>query len=236
MSPTGPSRLWVVKIGSALLTNEGRGLDRGRIQRWADQIAALRGHGVRVVLVSSGSIAEGISRLGLHRRPDALHDLQALAAVGQMGLIQVYESCFQRHGMHTAQVLLTHEDVANRARYLNARSTLRTLLGFGVVPVVNENDTVSTDEIRLGDNDTLAGLVANLVEAELMVILTDQQGLFTRDPRQDCTARLVDTGRAGDPRLEEMAGEGGALGRGGMRTKLRAAALAARSGTATRIA
>ncbi len=235
MSASTSSRRWVLKIGSSLLTNEGRGLDRGGIQQWVDQVAEVRGRGVQVVLVSSGSIAEGMSRLGMARRPVALHELQALAAVGQMGLIQVYESCFQRHGMHTAQVLLTHEDVSDRARYLNARSTLRTLLEFGVVPVVNENDTVSTDEIRLGDNDTLAGLVANLVEAELMVILTDQQGLFTSDPRKDPKATLVEAGLAGDPRLGAMAGEGGALGRGGMRTKLEAARLAARSGTATRI-
>ena len=228
-------RPWVVKIGSALLTNQGRGLDRGSIRLWVDQVADLRTAGVDVVLVSSGSIAEGMSRLGMRRRPEALFELQALAAVGQMGLIQVYESCFQAHGTHTAQILLTHEDVAHRGRYLNARSTLRALLRFGVVPVVNENDTVATHEIRLGDNDTLAGMVANLVEAELLVILTDQPGLLSADPRLSPEAELVARGYAGDPALDAMAGEGGQLGRGGMRTKLKAAALAARSGTATRI-
>ena len=187
------------------------------------------------MLVSSGSIAEGMSRLGIRRRPDALFELQALAAVGQMGLIQVYESCFQAHDMPTAQVLLTQEDVTDRSRYLNARSTLRSLLRFGVVPVVNENDTVSTDDIRLGDNDTLAGLVANLVQADLLVILTDQDGLYTADPRTSPEATLVPSAEAGDPELEAMAGEGGALGRGGMRAKLNAARLAARSGTPTRI-
>ena len=229
------ARCWVVKFGSALLTRDGRGLDRGSINGWVDQLARLREQGIDIVVVSSGAIAEGVSRLGLDRRPEAVHQLQALAAVGQMGLVQVYEQAFQRHGTHTAQVLLTHEDVADRRRYLNARSTFRTLLDYGVVPVVNENDTVATQEIRVGDNDTLGGLVSNLVEAEQLVILTDQQGLFTADPRIDATARLVGQGRAGDPSLEAMAGDGGALGRGGMRTKLRAAALAARSGAVTRI-
>lgn len=228
-------RTWVIKIGSALVTNEGRGLSRESIRVWVDQLAHVRKRGVDVVLVSSGSIAEGMSRLKMRKRPEALHELQGLAAVGQMGLIQVYESCFQDHGTHTAQILLTHDDVAHRGRYLNARSTLRTLLKFGVVPVVNENDTVATHEIRLGDNDTLAGLVANLVEAEVLVILTDQAGLYTADPRLDSSAERVPEGLAGDPALEAMAGGGGALGRGGMRTKLRAAALAARSGTATHI-
>jgi glutamate 5-kinase len=228
-------RPWVVKIGSALLTNEGRGLDREYIRVFVDQVAQLRARGLDVVLVSSGSIAEGLIRLALKKRPEALYELQALAAVGQMGLIQVYESCFQEHGTHTAQVLLTHEDVSHRGRYLNARSTLRTLIRFGVVPVVNENDTVATHEIRLGDNDTLAGMVANLVEAEFLVILTDQAGLYSTDPRTDPAAKLVEEGHAGDAALESMAGAGGTLGRGGMRTKLRAAGLAARSGTATRI-
>jgi len=227
---------WVVKVGSALLTRDGRGLDEPAVRSWVDQLAALRRRGVEVVLVSSGAIAEGMSRLGLSRRPEALHQLQALAAVGQMGLVQVYERAFQRHGTHTAQILLTHEDVADRRRYLNARSTLRTLLAYDVVPVVNENDTVATSEIRLGDNDTLAGLVANLVEAELLIILTDQAGLFSADPRVHADATLIGEGRAGDPALDAMAGGGGALGRGGMRTKLSAAALAARSGAATRIA
>ena len=232
----GGARRWVVKVGSALLTNDGRGLESDVIGDWVAQMVALRERGVGVVLVSSGSVAEGMSRLGLVRRPEALYELQAVAAVGQMGLVQAYESCFQRHATHTAQVLLTHEDFSDRGRYLNARSTLRRLLRYGVVPVINENDAVATPEIRLGDNDTLAGLVANLVEAELLVILTDRPGLFDRDPRIDPAARLVEHGRAGDPALEAIAGAGGALGRGGMRTKLRAAALAARSGTPTRIA
>ena len=230
------ARRWVVKIGSTLVTNDGRGFESEGIGRWVAQMVALRARRVDVVVVSSGSVAEGMSRLGLSRRPEALYELQAVAAIGQMGLVQAYESCFQRHATHTAQVLLTHEDVSDRGRYLNARSTLRQLLRYGVVPVINENDAVATPEVRLGDNDTLAGLVANLVEAELLVILTDQPGLFDRDPRADAAARLVERGRAGDPALDAMAGAGGALGRGGMRTKLRAAALAARSGTPTRIA
>ena len=229
-------RRWVIKLGSALLTNDGRGLDRDAIGVWVQQMAALRRAGAELVLVSSGSIAEGMNRLGWERRPIALYELQAAAAVGQMGLVQVYESFFQRHDMHTAQVLLTHEDFADRRRYLNARSTLCTLLSLGVVPVVNENDTVSTDEIRFGDNDTLAGLVANVLEAELLVILTDQDGLYTRDPRCDPTATLIRRGRAGDAQLEVAAGEGGEFGRGGMLTKLKAARLAAHSGTTTIIA
>ena len=230
------TRPWIVKIGSALITNDGRGLESAVIGEWVAQMVALRSQGVDVVLVSSGSVAEGMSRLGLARRPEALHALQAVAAVGQMGLVQTYESCFQRHATHTAQVLLTHEDFSDRGRYLNARSTLRQLLRHGVVPVINENDAIATPENRLGDNDNLAGLVANLVEAEVLVILTDQPGLFERDPRVDPSAGLIRRGRAGDPTLEAAAGEGGALGRGGMRTKLDAAALAARSGTPTRIA
>lgn len=229
------ARRWVIKIGSALLTDEGRGLDHAIIRLWVDQMAALRKSGIDPVLVSSGSIVEGMSRLGLARRPQAVYQLQGLAAVGQMGLIQVYESFFQNHGTHTAQILMTREDFANRGRYLNARSTLRCLLGWGVVPVINENDSVATEEIRLGDNDTLAGLVANLVEAELLVILTDQQGLFSGDPRSDPAASFVPSGKAGDPALMAMAGEGSSLGRGGMRTKLTAASLAGRSGAATRI-
>lgn len=229
------ARRWVVKIGSALLTDEGRGLHKEAIHRWVDQMAALRKAGIDVVLVSSGSIVEGMSRLGMGRRPQAVYQLQGLAAVGQMGLIQVYESFFQNHGTHTAQILMTREDFANRTRYLNARSTLRCLLGWGVVPVINENDSVATEEVRLGDNDTLAGLVANLVEAELLVVLTDQEGLYTADPRTDPKASLVPSGKSGDPALLEMAGEGSAYGRGGMRTKLAAATLAARSGAATRI-
>jgi len=230
------ARRWVVKIGSALATSEGRGLRLESMDAWAAQIAALRQRGIEVVLVSSGSVAEGVSRLRWEGRPRELHRLQAAAAVGQMGLIQAYESCFKHYGIHTAQVLLTHDDLSNRGRYLNARTTLRTLLELRIVPVVNENDTVTTDEIRFGDNDSLAGLVANLIEADLLVILTDQEGLFDADPRSHPQARLIPEARAGDPALERMAGEGGALGRGGMRTKLAAAALAARSGTCTVIA
>jgi len=226
---------WVVKIGSALVTNDGHGLAREGIESWVAQIAKVRERGVQVVLVSSGSVAEGMTRLGLAVRPEPLYELQAVAAVGQMGLIQVYETYFQVHGTHTAQILVTHEDVADRGRYLNARRTLRTLLRLGVVPVVNENDTVATPQIRIGDNDRLAALVANLVEAERLVILTDQAGLYTADPRRDRQAQLVTVGRAGDPALDAMAGEGSLLGRGGMRTKLKAALLAARSGTATHI-
>jgi len=230
------TRRCVVKIGSALLTNGGLGLDVPAITAWAGQIAALRAQGIEVVLVSSGAVAAGMQRLGYKSRPSALHELQALAAVGQMGLVQLYESLFQQHGVHAAQVLLTHDDLANRERYLNARSTLRTLLGLKVVPVINENDTVATEEIRFGDNDTLAALVANLVEAELLVILTDQAGLFNKDPRTNPDAELVQEGEAGDPRLLEMAGGAGSLGRGGMRTKLLAADKARRSGATTIIA
>jgi len=226
----------VVKIGSALLTNNGLGLDVVAITAWVGQISALRKRGIEVVLVSSGAVAAGMQRLGFESRPHALHELQALAAVGQMGLVQRYESLFQQHAIHTAQVLLTHDDLANRERYLNARSTLRTLLALGVVPVVNENDTVATEEIRFGDNDTLAALVANLVEAELLVILTDQAGLYNKDPRHHTDAVLVSEGEAGDARLLAMAGAAGSLGRGGMRTKLLAADKAQRSGTATVIA
>ncbi len=226
----------VVKIGSALLTNHGQGLDPVAIGGWVAQIAALRARAVQVVLVSSGAVAAGMQRLGYQSRPHALHELQAIAAVGQMGLVQVYESAFQRHGLHTAQVLLTHDDLTSRERHLNARSTLRTLLDLGVIPVINENDTVATEEIRFSDNDTLAALVANLLEAELLVILTDQAGLYTADPRRDSQATLVQEGIAGDPALEAMAGGSGLLGRGGMRTKLLAAAKAARSGAATIIA
>ncbi|GIX29815.1 MAG: glutamate 5-kinase [Porticoccaceae bacterium] len=230
------TRRWVVKIGSALLTADGRGLDRAAIAGWAAQMAALLDQGMELVVVSSGAVAEGVVRLGWRRRPEVLHELQAAAAVGQMGLIQAYETAFQRHGRHTAQILIDHDDVSNRRRYLNARRTLQTLIRLGVVPVVNENDTVVTDEIRFGDNDTLAALVAHLIDAELLVILTDQAGLFDRDPRRHPDARLVTFGRAGDPTLDALAGAGGALGRGGMITKLRAARLAARSGAATLIA
>ena len=232
----GGARRWVIKIGSALITNDGRALAREAISGWVAQMAALRERGTEVVLVSSGAVAEGMRRLGWASRPKAVHELQAAAAVGQMGLVQVWESRFKEHGLHTAQVLLTHDDVARRDRYLNARSALRTLLGLGVVPVVNENDTVATDEIRLGDNDTLGAMVANLVEAQLLVILTDQGGLYEADPRTHPGVPLVREGRAGDPALLAMAGGGGSLGRGGMQTKLRAASLAAHSGTATVIA
>lgn len=225
----------VVKIGSALLTNDGRGLDRDMIASLARQIAAARVRGVAMVLVSSGAVAEGLSRMGAKSRPRALHELQAMAAIGQMGLVQAYESAFQAHALHTAQVLLTHDDLASRDRYLNARSTLRTLLDLGVVPVINENDTVATDEIRFGDNDTLGALVANLIEAELLVILTDQAGLHDKDPRAHADAVLISDGVAGDPALNSLAGDSGALGRGGMRTKLVAAEKAARSGAATLI-
>jgi glutamate 5-kinase len=228
---------WVIKIGSALLTDEGRGLDKTAIKNWVAQMAALHQRNIELVLVSSGAVAEGMTRLKWTERPTALYQLQAAAAVGQMGMVQTYESFFQKHALHTAQVLLTHDDLANRQRYLNARSTLRTLLRLNVVPVINENDTVTTEEIRFGDNDTLAGLVANLIEADVLVILTDQEGLYECDPRIDPTATLIQKGYAGDARLFDMAGEtGGTLGRGGMLTKLRAAKLAARSGTATQIA
>jgi glutamate 5-kinase len=227
----------IVKIGSALLTGGGRGLDQGAIAGWVAQIADLRRSGVQVLLVSSGSVAEGMSRLGWKVRPRSLHQLQAAASVGQMGLVQTYESLFQQHRLHTAQVLLTHEDLSNRQRYLNARSTLLTLLELGVIPIINENDTVATEEIRFGDNDTLAALVANSLEAELLVILTDQLGLYDRDPTLHPAAELVAQANIDDPRLSAMVGESrSGLGRGGMITKLRAARLAARSGTATVIA
>ncbi|PKM43207.1 MAG: glutamate 5-kinase [Gammaproteobacteria bacterium HGW-Gammaproteobacteria-1] len=231
------TKRWVVKIGSALLTNDGRGLNLDGISAWVEQMAILRKRGIEVVLVSSGAVAEGMARLGWKKRPQALHELQAAAAVGQMGLVQAYESRFKNFGLHTAQILLTHDDLSNRMRYLNARSALRTLLELGVVPVVNENDTVVTDEIRFGDNDTLAALVANLVEADLLVILTDQSGMYDKDPRNNPDAKLLHEVQASDPALESMAGgSAGALGRGGMLTKVRAARLAARSGTETVIA
>jgi len=230
------SRL-VVKVGSSLVTNEGRGIDHAAVARWAAEIAQLRAAGKSVVLVSSGAIAEGMQRLGWSTRPRAIHDLQAAAAVGQMGLVQAYETAFAQYGLHTAQVLLTHEDLADRRRYLNARTTLTTLLGLHVIPIINENDTVTTDEIRFGDNDTLGALVTNLLEADALVLLTDQHGLYTADPRSDPSATLVREARAGDPALETMAGgAGSAIGRGGMLTKVLAAKRAARSGAATIIA
>lgn len=227
---------WVVKIGSALLTNDGQGLDQVAIAHWVDQLVELTRSGVEVVLVSSGSVAEGMTRLGWSGRPREIYRLQAAAAVGQMGLVQAYETNFRRHGMHTAQILLTHDDLSNRKRYLNARSTLRTLIELGVVAVVNENDTVVTSEIRFGDNDTLGALVANAVEADVLVLLTDQQGLYTADPRSNPDAELINEAMAEDERLVAMAGDGGRLGRGGMATKVRAAKLAARSGALTLIA
>ena len=230
------ARRWVVKIGSALLTADGRGLDQGAMAVWVEQMVALHAAGIELVLVSSGAVAAGMSRLGWQERPSAIHELQAAAAVGQMGLVQAWESSFARHGKHAAQILLTHDDLSDRKRYLNARTTLRTLVELGVIPVINENDTVATDEIRFGDNDTLAALVANLVEADLLVILTDRDGMFDADPRHNPEAALILEARADDPSLDAVAGgTGGALGRGGMQTKLRAARLAARSGAHTMI-
>jgi len=231
------ARRLVVKVGSSLVTNDGRGLDQAAIARWAAQIAALRAAGKEVVLVSSGAIAEGMQRLGWAKRPKEIHELQAAAAVGQMGLAQVYESEFARHGIRTAQVLLTHGDLADRERYLNARSTLLTLLSLGVVPIINENDTVVTDEIKFGDNDTLGALVTNLIEGDALIILTDQRGLYTADPRKDPDARFVDEAQAGTPELEQMAGgAGSSIGKGGMLTKILAAKRAAKSGAHTIIA
>jgi glutamate 5-kinase len=237
-----PSRLAhaqrvVVKVGSALVTNNGAGLDLGAIAEWGRQIAQLRTMGKEVVMVSSGAIACGMQRLGWTKRPHAVHELQAAAAVGQMGLAQAYDTAFAAHGLKTAQVLLTHDDLADRKRYLNARSTLTTLIALGVVPIINENDTVVTDEIKFGDNDTLGALVANLVEADALVILTDQKGLYTADPRKDPNATLIREARAGDASLEAMAsGAGSAISKGGMITKVVAAKRAARSGADTAIA
>ena len=227
---------WVVKIGSALMTRDGQGLARDSVQDWVAQLSKMIDANKSIVLVSSGAVAEGMVRLKLNKRPDTLHGLQAVAAVGQMGLIEAWESAFAKHGIRTAQILLTHDDLANRRRYLNARNTLKTLLEMGVVPIVNENDTVATDEIRFGDNDSLGALVANLVEADVLTILTDQQGLFNTDPRSNPDASLITEGDANDERFMGMAGEGGALGRGGMITKVSAAKKAARSGAHTLIA
>jgi len=227
----------IVKVGSSLVTNDGRGLDYAAIQNWSAQIAQLRAIGKEVVLVSSGAIAEGMLRLGFDKRPTGIHELQACAAVGQMGLAQIYETSFRAYGLHTAQVLLTHADLADRERYLNARSTLFTLLRLGVVPIINENDTVVTDEIKFGDNDTLGALVANLIEGDALVILTDQKGLFESDPRKNANARFVFEAKAGDEALEAMAGGAGTgIGRGGMLTKILAAKRAASSGAHTVIA
>jgi glutamate 5-kinase len=227
---------WVVKIGSALLTNDGQGLDLVRIEQWAAQIAELKLAGIEVVLVSSGAVAAGMSRLGWSERPASMELLQAAAAVGQTKLVQTYEDLFQAYGLHTAQILLTHDDLSDRKRYLNARNTLRALLAMPVIPIVNENDTVTTDEIKVGDNDTLGALVANLVEADALILLTDQDGLFDADPRHNAQAKLIRHAQATDPALVAVAGSGGRLGRGGMATKIRAAQLAARSGAVTVIA
>ena len=227
----------VVKVGSSLVTNEGRGLDAVAIGQWCEQLAALAKDGREVIMVSSGAIAEGMKRLGWATRPKAIHELQAAAAVGQMGLVQMYETKLRENGIGSAQVLLTHADLADRERYLNARSTLLTLLSLGVVPVINENDTVVNDEIKFGDNDTLGALVANLVEADALIILTDQQGLYTADPRKEVGAQFVSVGNAGDPALEAMAGgAGSSIGSGGMITKILAAKRAAGSGASTVIA
>ena len=231
------ARRIVVKVGSSLVTNEGRGVDAQAIGNWCRQLAALALQGRELVMVSSGAIAEGMQRLGWSTRPKELHELQAAAAVGQMGLVQMYETKLREHGLRSAQVLLTHADLADRERYLNARSTLLTLLALQVIPVINENDTVVNDEIKFGDNDTLGALVANLVEADALVILTDQHGLYSADPRKDPQARFIDEAEAGDPALELMAGSAGsAIGRGGMITKVLAAKRAAGSGASTVIA
>ena len=231
------ARRIVVKVGSSLVTNDGRGLDADAVGNWCRQMAGLATQGREVVMVSSGAIAEGMKRLGWAVRPKEIHELQAAAAVGQMGLAQMYESKLREHGMGSAQVLLTHADLADRERYLNARSTLLTLLTHRVIPVINENDTVVNDEIKFGDNDTLGALVANLVDADALVILTDQRGLYSADPRLDPTARFIDEAQAGAPELERMAGGAGSqLGRGGMITKVLAAKRAAGSGTSTVIA
>ncbi len=231
------AKRWVIKIGSALLTNDGQGLDRDALRRWADQIALLRKQGREVVLVSSGAVAAGMSRLGWTKRPTAIHEQQAAAAIGQMGLIQAYETSFQHHGLHSAQVLLTHDDLSQRKRYLNARSTLKTLLRLGSIPVVNENDTVATSEIRFGDNDTLAAMVANIIDAEVLLILTDQSGLFDRNPQLHTDAKFIKEEHASNPALLDYAGGAASqLSRGGMRSKILAARKAEQSGTHTVIA
>ena len=227
----------VVKLESSLVTNNGEGLDHAAIAMWAEQMAALLASGYEVLMVSSGAIAEGMQRLGWTKRPQEIHQLQAAAAVGQMGLVQVYESCFARFDLRSAQILLTNADLAHPERNANAKATLETLLRLGVVPIINENDTVVTDEIKFGDNDNLAALVANLIHADLLVILTDQGGLFTADPRRDASATLLSDVVAGDPALEKMAGGAGSeLSKGGMLTKVLAAKVAAQTGAATVIA
>jgi glutamate 5-kinase len=231
------ARRIVVKVGSSLVTDEGRGVDAQAVGNWCRQLAQLAAQGREVVMVSSGAIAEGMKRLGWTSRPKEVHELQAAAAVGQMGLVQIYETKLREHGMGSAQVLLTHADLADRERYLNARSTLLTLLALKVIPVINENDTVVNDEIKFGDNDTLGALVANLVDADALVILTDQRGLYAEDPRKNPQARFIDEAQAGDAELERMAGgAGSAIGRGGMLTKVLAAKRAASSGATTVIA
>jgi len=230
------TRRWVIKIGSALITDNGCGLKHDVLDNWVNQISALNERGIDIVIVSSGAVAEGLTRLGWKDRPNIVSKLQAAAAVGQMGLIQAYEVCFQKYNKRTAQVLLTHDDIADRARYLNARTSLNTLLQLNVIPIVNENDTVATDEIRFGDNDTLAALVANLIDAELLILLTDQKGLYTSDPRINESAEFVEKAEANDPQLISYAGESNTQGRGGMRTKLKAASIAAKSNTDTIIA
>jgi glutamate 5-kinase len=228
------AKRWVVKIGSALLTDDGRGLNAELINQWVDHLAKLSADGIELVLVSSGAVAAGMTRLGWSQRPTAIHHLQAAAAVGQMGLVQTWEAAFARYNMHTAQILLVHDDLSHRQRYLNARSAINTLIELGVVPVVNENDTVVTDEFRFGDNDTLAAMVANLIDADLLLILTDQQGLFDSDPRDNPGAKLISEASADDNALLGYAGASkGHLGQGGMATKIKAARLASRSGTDT---
>tara|TARA_B100001250_G_C19768088_1_gene775741 strand:- start:364 stop:1488 length:1125 start_codon:yes stop_codon:yes gene_type:complete len=230
------SQRWVIKIGSALITDNGCGLKHNVLDNWVNQITILNKRGIDVVIVSSGAVAEGLTRLGWRDRPNTVSKLQAAAAVGQMGLIQAYEVCFQKYNKQTAQVLLTHDDIADRGRYLNARTSLNTLLDLNVVPIVNENDTVATDEIRFGDNDTLAGLVANLIDAELLILLTDQKGLYTSDPRKDKSAKFIEKAEANDINLISYAGESNTQGRGGMHTKLKAASIASKSNTDTIIA
>lgn len=231
---TQQSQRWIVKIGSALLTRDGEGLDYAAIADWANQISALREQGIEVILVSSGSVAEGMSRMGWKVRPTTLPELQAAAAVGQAGLIQAYQTEFQKYQIPVAQVLLTHDDVRHRLRYLNARNTLRTLIRLGTIPIVNENDTVAFDEIRLGDNDTLGAVVASLIEADLLVILTDQKGLYNKDPRHHADAEFISEGVAMNPDYVSFAGAAGtAIGSGGMATKVKAARRAARAGCAT---
>ncbi len=231
------AKRWVVKIGSALLTQDGKGLDYPAIQAWAEQIVTLKQQGIEIILVSSGAVAEGMSRMGWKQRPKTLYELQAAASIGQMGLIQAYESNFSRHNYHSAQILLTHDDLENRRRYLNARNTLCTLLKLDTIPIVNENDSISYDEIQLGDNDTLGALVANLIDADLFIILTDQDGLFDQDPRSNPDAKLISEARANDESLLSFAGSAGTVqGTGGMLTKVTAAQRAAQSGCPTIIA